>query len=216
MRKHFWLAAVILAAATFVTLGPAGAGAAGAAARAAPGAQLWVARYNGPGNDGDSASSLAVSPGGTRVFVTGTSYGGRRTHDDYATIAYNAVTGRQLWASRYNGPANLYDAAHSVAVSPGGARVYVTGDSSGRTATGYDYATVADNAATGARLWASPLQRPRQRQAMTPPPWPSARTGAGCSSPGSAHLPTPRSPTTPPPARSCGSSSTTARRRFDD
>ena len=53
----------------------------------APGAQLWVARYNGPDNGDDQAWSVAVSVGGTRVFVTGTSQGARSAQD-YATVAY--------------------------------------------------------------------------------------------------------------------------------
>ena len=71
--------------------------------------------------------------------MTGTS-DGRTTHADYATVAYSAATGRQLWASRYHGPANN-GGAHCVAVSPAGTRVFVTGWSEGRTS--YDYATVA-------------------------------------------------------------------------
>jgi hypothetical protein len=38
------------------------------------GAQLWVERYNGPGNFGE-AYSVAVSPSGGTVYVTGYSYG---------------------------------------------------------------------------------------------------------------------------------------------
>src|SRR5262249_41431029 len=54
---------------------------------AVPGSQLWVSRYNGPGNDGDAASSVAVSPGRGAIFVTGTS-GGSDGLSDYATVAY--------------------------------------------------------------------------------------------------------------------------------
>jgi hypothetical protein len=109
--------------------------------RAATGARLWVARYNGPANGLDGASRVAVSPGGTRVFVTGDSQGAR-SGQDYATVAYSAATGARLWAQRYNGPGNSLDGATSLAVSPRGTRVFVTGISLGR-ATGFDYATVA-------------------------------------------------------------------------
>jgi hypothetical protein len=124
---------------------------------AATGAQLWAKRYNGPANSSDKAYSVAVSPDGRKVVVTGASTGinypnGSEKGYDYATVAYNAGTGAQLWAKRYNGSAKDYDAARSVTVSPASSVVYVTGESTGTT-TGSDYATIAYNAATGARLW---------------------------------------------------------------
>jgi outer membrane protein assembly factor BamB len=120
---------------------------------AATGARLWVQRYNGPASRYDSARSVAVSPTGDVVFVTGESTGTAK--DDYATIGYNAATGARLWVQRYNGPGNGRDSAESVAVSPGGDTVFVTGISAGSTGTTSkaDYATIAYNAATGARLW---------------------------------------------------------------
>ena len=120
---------------------------------AATGAQRWVSRYNGAASRGDIAYSVAVSPGGETVYVTGASEGAR-SRDDYATVAYDAATGARRWVSRYNGRANGRDIAASVAVSSGGSTVYVTGLSRGAS-SGDDYATVAYNAATGARRWAS-------------------------------------------------------------
>ena len=99
-------------------------------AAAVPGTQLWVSRYNGPANGMDAADSVAVSPAGDRVFVTGVSQSrNARRGGDYATVAYSTATGARLWASRYNGPGNDADAALSVAVSPGGGTVFVTGSS---------------------------------------------------------------------------------------
>lgn len=50
------------------------------------GTLLWVQRYNGSGNGGDAATSMAASAG--RVFVTCGSRGAS-SGQDYATIAYN-------------------------------------------------------------------------------------------------------------------------------
>jgi WD40 repeat protein len=118
---------------------------------AASGRQLWVRRYNSPGNGDDAAYAVTVNRRGTAVFVTGSSVG-KTSGADYATLAYNAATGRQLWVRRYNGPANRDDYAFSLAVNPRGTRVYVTGASHGRSSA-FDYATVAYNAATGRQLW---------------------------------------------------------------
>ncbi len=118
----------------------------------ATGRQLWVSRYNGPGNGDDIAYSVAASRDGTRVFVTGSSPG-RTTGDDYATVAYSTATGRQLWVRRYSARSGPFaDVANSVAASPDGTRVFVTGSSFGR-GTAYDYATVAYTAASGRQLW---------------------------------------------------------------
>jgi hypothetical protein len=154
------MTAAAAAVATLGALSPATASAAGHAARAgsgaparagqaAPGAQLWFRRYNGPGNGWDSASSVAVSRAGTRVFVTGTSEHGKPGANDYATVAYSAATGRKLWARRYIS-GNAWGA---VLVAVSRTRVFVTGTILSRLETRNRYATVAYSAATGRQLW---------------------------------------------------------------
>ncbi len=117
---------------------------------AATGKRIWLSRYNGPANSNDDPSDLVVSADGSTVYVTGTSQGGpAATAGDYATVAYNAATGTQLWASRFAGQGTTEDTAAAIAVSPNSSRVYVTGTS------GLQYATVAYAAATGDQQWAT-------------------------------------------------------------
>jgi uncharacterized delta-60 repeat protein len=120
----------------------------------ASGSQLWAARYNGPGNFWDEARALAVDGAGN-VYVTGVSYGSG-TDYDYATIKYDAG-GNQLWAARYNGPANGSDEARAIAVD-GSGNVYVTGSSS-RLGEGWDYAIIKYDAG-GNQLWVARYNGP--------------------------------------------------------
>jgi DNA-binding beta-propeller fold protein YncE len=132
---------------------------------AGPGAQLWIARYNGPHNSEDGVSSMAVSPDGKTVFVTGTSEKALAGDGpgDFATIAYRAATGARLWVARYNGPGDSFDQATSLAVSLDGETVFVTGSSNTSQGGPSDYATVAYDAATGAQLWVSRGSGPGSR-----------------------------------------------------
>jgi outer membrane protein assembly factor BamB len=118
------------------------------------GTELWVSRYDGPRSSADSASSLGVSPDGGTVFVTGSSYGEFATFDDFATVAYDAATGTELWVTRYDGPRSGNDVASALGVSPDGAMVFVTGYSAHRQGPA-DFATLAYDAATGMELWMS-------------------------------------------------------------
>jgi outer membrane protein assembly factor BamB len=118
---------------------------------ASTGATVWVRWYDGPGDDLDSPTSIAISADGASVFVTGFSYG-VTSASDYATVAYDASTGASLWTRRYNGPANDADVAASLATTFDG-KVLVTGTSFG-AASSDDYATIAYDASTGMPLWA--------------------------------------------------------------
>jgi hypothetical protein len=165
MSRSIACGSVVVAAVVLSGLGAGGAGALATASRAGqpaghavvtagqaavPGMQLWVRRYNSAGNGYDAAYSVAVSPAGGTVFVTGGNPG--ISGSGYVTVAYNAATGAQRWVNRYNGPASGGGVAFAVAVSPGGGTVFVTGASTG-IRSGSDYATVAYNAATGAQRW---------------------------------------------------------------
>ena len=119
------------------------------------GVEQWASEYNGPGNLGDYAQSIAVDGSGN-VYVTGRSYGGSGTNTDYATIKYNS-SGVQQWLQRYNGPTSNYDAATSLAVD-GSGNVYVTGYSEG-SGTVEDYATVKYNS-SGVQQWVSRYNGP--------------------------------------------------------
>jgi outer membrane protein assembly factor BamB len=142
--------------------GRAGAGYQTVAYRATTGRQLWASRYHSPGKSQDSPDAMAVSPNGAIVFVTGNS--DHQENDfDYATVAYNAATGKQLWASRYLGPGDELAFAHAVAVNPDGSIVYVTGSAAASGSTGITddaYTTIAYNAATGRQLWVSRYHSP--------------------------------------------------------
>ncbi|HEY2443473.1 MAG TPA: PQQ-binding-like beta-propeller repeat protein [Streptosporangiaceae bacterium] len=122
---------------------------------AATGAQQWARRYHGSGNGGSAGTSVAVSPDGGTVYVTGYAGAGNQFLDQYATVAYRAATGRQVWLASYSPVRNSEPTlGEHVAVSPDGTTVFVTGTTAGPKAKGIGYGTVAYDAATGARRWA--------------------------------------------------------------
>lgn len=94
---------------------------------------------------------VAVGPDSSRVFVTGQSPG-RTSGHDYITLGYDAGTGAQLWAARYDGPAQRGDRCLAQGVSPDGGSVYVTGGSTG-SGSGRDFPTIAHGAELGSLDW---------------------------------------------------------------
>ena len=115
------------------------------------GVEKWVARYNGPANSYDVASSIVTAKDGSRsVYVTGYSMSSSSFgSEDYVTVKYNSAGGQQ-WASIYNGTGNWNDEPYAIATD-GLGNVYVTGGSVGDA---NDYATVKYNS-SGVQQWAS-------------------------------------------------------------
>ena len=99
----------------------------------------WVRRYHGSGNDWEHSGPVVAVDGSGNVYVTGYSYGGSETYDDYATIKYYS-NGDTAWVRRYNGPGDSTDVAYDIAIDDSG-NVYVTGYSYG-TGPNHDYATI--------------------------------------------------------------------------
>lgn len=114
------------------------------------GDQLWVNRYNGPGNSADEASRIMVKNG--FVYVTGYSEGFGL---DYHTIKYD-LDGNEQWSARYHfadGGADNEDRPADMFVDDAG-NVYVTGESSNDFTFVDMYATVKYNS-SGQQQWVS-------------------------------------------------------------
>jgi hypothetical protein len=125
--------------------------------RTSTGAKLWTKlwwtkSYKEQGQ-AQALAAIAVSPSGKRVFVAGRSGSSGTGHGwNYATIAYRATNGAELWTRRYDGPASGNDVPSAIAAGgASGGTVFVTGTSEGHA--GSDYATIAYRADTGAKLW---------------------------------------------------------------
>ena len=103
----------------------------------ADGDTAWVRRYDGPANEEDRASAIAID-GFNNVYVTGHS-DSTGTYEDYATIKYD-TGGNVLWVKRFN-CANGTDTPYGLAVD-GSNDVYVTGMSGCGGATSFDYVTI--------------------------------------------------------------------------
>lgn len=100
------------------------------------GAQIWVARYDGPATGTDNANAIAIGSDNS-VYVTGDSQrmGGGA---DYATIKYSSA-GVEQWVSRYDG-SNGNDIARAIVLGSSG-EAYITGSSAASNGQP-DYATV--------------------------------------------------------------------------
>jgi uncharacterized delta-60 repeat protein len=120
----------------------------------ADGHELWVARYDGPHGDRDSAHALAFCPDGD-IVVTGGSFD-TLTDSNYLTIRYDP-DGFEEWVAVYDGPGSGEDYAYDVVCDSEGS-IYITGSSWGGVSA-EDVATVKYDP-DGTRLWVSRYEGP--------------------------------------------------------
>lgn len=120
------------------------------------GNEIWIARYNGPGNY-DSVYGIVID-GNDNIYVTGASCASDGPWNwDYATIKYTPDSNIPVWVARYNGPGNDEDIARAISLDKNG-NIYVTGESIG-SGTYYDYATVKYDP-NGNQIWVARYEGP--------------------------------------------------------
>lgn len=89
------------------------------------GAELWVYRYNGPGNSNDNGYKIAIDNQGNVLVAASTlSFA---TGEDIVTIKLSS-SGTMLWNERYMGPTTTRDIPVALAVDRDNS-VYVSGNS---------------------------------------------------------------------------------------
>ncbi len=111
------------------------------------GNQMWTASYHEFDPSRDWALAMDLDLAGN-VYITGYS-NGPGSDKDIATIKYDSG-GNQIWARRYNGPANWTDWGRGIYVDPSG-NVYVGGWSTGN-GTSTDFVVIKYDSA-GNELW---------------------------------------------------------------
>jgi len=121
------------------------------------GVPFWTNRYDGPINQADNPTSIAVDSSGN-VLVTGNSARSGKDYD-FATVKYSA-SGVPLWTNRYDGPHKDEARATAIAVHSAG-NVFVTGRSTG-SGSFADYTTIGYSR-SGVPLWTNRYDGPSNR-----------------------------------------------------
>lgn len=125
------------------------------------GTRLWAVSYDGPAGFWDvltdqTAAVVTGTDGVDRELVIATMRSNVASsgndHTDVATVAYDGATGARVWESFYDGPAGSREYPYAMTTSPDGTTVYVAAESQG-LGSGFDYATIAYDTATGAQRW---------------------------------------------------------------
>jgi uncharacterized delta-60 repeat protein len=96
------------------------------------GAENWVHRYDGPGNDYDEAYSLVFGADGN-IYAAGYS-SDSLTYEDFTVICLTPA-GTEAWVYRYDGPGNTSDCALSIDYGADG-NLYAAGRSGNSLSSG--------------------------------------------------------------------------------
>ena len=116
---------------------------------AADGAKLWDDRVTPANVAATLAPALAIAPDSSTVYVA-MEWTDQGSGADYVTRALRRADGSTEWTSSYAQPGA--DIPTAIAASPDGGTVYTTGQSQ-QPLTGYDAATIAYRATSGAERW---------------------------------------------------------------
>jgi hypothetical protein len=130
---------------------------------AATGQQRWESLRNWEGTDFDEITAMAMAPNGAALYVTGQSTANRQS--DIATVAYNPLTGQELWNMREAAPEHHTELGKDIVATSNG--VYVTGLSI-QTFAIPSFANIADISdqvtvsytSAGAKRWIARLNTP--------------------------------------------------------
>jgi len=121
------------------------------------GAQIWEQRYHGHQRGDGWSNAMAISPDSGTVLINGRSNcmddpATAESEPGNATIAYDALTGDELWIACFESCLGYEDFATQLAFSPDNSKVILAGTHQ-RPVTGYDFATIVLDSQTGDQLW---------------------------------------------------------------
>ncbi|MCY7362318.1 MAG: SBBP repeat-containing protein, partial [Ignavibacteria bacterium] len=117
------------------------------------GHRMWYRQYNGTGNSSEYPRDLVIDRY-NNIYITGRSWGGNATKNDYMTLKYSP-SGELLWSKRFDWLVSRNDQPYSVALDSND-NVYVTGFAAGSLTNNgdesLDMVTVKYNS-SGDQLW---------------------------------------------------------------
>jgi hypothetical protein len=121
---------------------------------ATSGQSLWSGYVPGSSSTLHSRMSALSADGSKLAVIYPANVSWTNEYQNYGTRLFDTSTGQMIWDKEFDGPDQMQDSAHSIAIDPAGHKVFVTGYSTvaGLMISGLG-TTVAYDAADGAQLW---------------------------------------------------------------